>query len=95
MEPIPYDAFSTRVWLVGEVGADPTTPEARVLQTPGFADFLLTEESDHQSLFTLVPCYLVVWVGDLFTVLSPLDSLKLNEGVVPRAGVEPATHRLW
>ena len=42
MEPIPYDAFSTRIWLVGEVGADPTTPkEARVLQTPGFADFLL------------------------------------------------------
>ena len=24
----------------------------------------------------------MVWVGDLFTVLSPLDSLKLNEGVV-------------
>ena len=40
MEPIPYDAFSTHIWLVGEVGADPTTPEARDLQSPGFADFL-------------------------------------------------------
>ena len=31
----------------------------------------------------------MVWVGDLFTVPSPLDSLKLNEGVVRVRGLEP------
>ena len=102
----------------------PLYPKTTDLQSAAVADLLLSHISDHQSLFTLVPCYLVVWVGDLFTVLSPLDSLKLSEGVVygvlfilddrasactyypdadfqthisvlvPRAGIEPATHRL-
>ena len=77
------------VSLVGEVGADPTTPEATVLQTAAFADSLLSQINDHQSLFTLVPCYLVVWVGDLFEFLSPLESLKLYEGVARSTGIEP------
>lgn len=41
--------------------------------------------NDHQSLSTLVPCYLVVWVGDMFAFLSPLEPLKLYEGVVQGA----------
>ena len=41
-----------------------------------------SEISDHQSLSTLVPCYLVVWVGDIFEFLSPSEPLKLYEGVV-------------
>ena len=60
----------------------PLRPKATDLQSAAVADLLLSHINDHQSLSTLVPCYLVVWVGDLFTVLSPLDSLKLNEGVV-------------
>ena len=62
----------------------------RDLQSRAVADLLLSHICDHQSLFTLVPCYLVVWMGDLFTVLSPLDSLKLNEGVVRVTGFEPS-----
>ena len=72
----------------------PLCPKTTDLQSAAVADLLLSHINDYQSLSTLVPCYLVVWVGDLFTVLSPLDSLDLNEGVVPRAGFEPATHRL-
>ncbi len=43
MEPIPYDAFSTHIWLVGEVGADPTTPEETDLQSAAVADLLLPD----------------------------------------------------
>ena len=32
----------------------------------------------------------MVWVGDLFEFLSPLEPLKLNEGVVRVAGFEPS-----
>ena len=66
---------------MGEVGADPTIPEVRDLQSRAVADLLLSHISDHQSLSTLVPCYLVVWVGDMFEFLSPLEPLKLYEGV--------------
>ena len=72
----------------------PLHREVTVLQTAAFADSLLSHINDHLSLFTLVPCYLVVWVGDWFTVLSPLDSLKLNEGVVGPLGLGPKTYRL-
>ena len=44
-----------------------------------------SEINDHQSLFTLVPCYLVVGLGDMFAFLSPLEPLKLYEGVVQGA----------
>ena len=72
----------------------PLRPKATVLQTAAVADLLLSHISDHQSLSTLVPCYLVVWVGDVFEFLSPSEPLKLNEGVVGRAGIEPAVPRL-
>ena len=67
----------------------PLRPKATVLQTAAFADSLLSHIGDHQSLFTLVPCYLVVWVGDVFEFLSPLEPLKLYEGVARSTGVEP------
>ena len=60
----------------------PLYPKVRDLQSRAVADLLLSQINDHQSLSTLVPCYLVVWVGDLFTVLSPLDSLVVYEWVV-------------
>ena len=63
----------------------PLRPKTTVLQTAAFADSLLSQIIDHQSLFTLVPCYLVVWVGDMFEFLSPLEPLKLYEGVVQGA----------
>ena len=68
----------------------PLYPKVLDLQSSAFADSLPTEINDHQSLFTLVPCYLVVWVGDLFEFLSPLEPLKLYEGVARSEGFEPS-----
>ena len=67
--------------MVGEVGVEPTKPEAMRLQRTPVSDLVLSRLNDPQSLFTLVPCYLVVWVGDVFEFLSPLEPLKLYEGV--------------
>ena len=44
---------------------------------------------DHRSLFTLVPCYLVVWVGGFFCSCRLRNALIVYEGVVPKEGIEP------
>ena len=81
--------------LVGRDGVEPPEPEGNSFtDCPAPTYGISPHISDHQSLFTLVPCYLVVWMGDLFEFLSPLEPLKLNEGVVGRAGIEPAVPRL-
>ena len=54
MEPIPYDAFSTHIWLVGGVRFELTKPEATVLQTARFEPLAYPPIRDaHLSLFAL------------------------------------------
>ena len=80
------------ILLVGRERVELPEPEDNCFtDSPATTYGIPSQINDHQSLFTLVPCYLVVWVGDLFTVLSPLDSLKLNEGVVSRRRLELRT----
>ena len=75
---------------MGRDGVEPPEPEGNSFtDCPAPTYGISPHISDHQSLFTLVPCYLVVWVGDLFEFLSPLEPLKLNEGVVRVRGLEP------
>ena len=78
------------IWW-GETESNRPNPKVTVLQTaPLPLTVYLPIESDHQSLSTLVPCYLVVWVGDVFEFLSPLEPLKLYEGVARSEGFEPS-----
>ena len=89
--PGPAEFKALLLCVGGRGGCRPHYPERMVLQTTAFADSLLSHINDHQSLFTLVPCYLVVWLGDWFTLLSPSESLSMNEGVVCHRRVELRT----
>lgn len=72
--------------LVGRERVELPEPEDNCFtDSPATTYGIPSHRDDHQSLFTLVPCYLVVGLGDLFAFLSPLEPLKLYEGVVQGA----------
>lgn len=68
--------------MVGEVGVEPTKPEAMRLQRTPVSDLVLSQINSRLSLFALVLHYLAAMGGrPSFNSYRRRNALKLNEGV--------------